>query len=38
MEEHNNIVRIFDTSQNGKKRAKMGVLGKNFITEGRVME
>ncbi|KAF0824097.1 hypothetical protein KIS1582_2042 [Cytobacillus firmus] len=32
MEELFNIVRIFDTSQNGKKRAKMGGLGKNYVT------
>ncbi|RNC96274.1 hypothetical protein EC501_16975 [Lysinibacillus halotolerans] len=38
MEELFNIVRIFDTTQNGKKRSKMGVLGKNNKAEGRVEE
>jgi len=38
MEELFNIVRIFDTNREGKKRAKMGVLGKNNKAEGRIAE
>lgn len=38
MEHLFNIVRIFYTTREGKKRAKMGVLGKNNKAEGRLME